>query len=93
MYIIPGKGKMITISNGEWIADLGTMTCRNYTNNIVVGFEKKGKKLMGKIKDMPIGLMEKWAALPHGEKNIENAVMEAEEVFLRAYIEQFVPPK
>ena len=76
---------MITISDGEWIADLGAMTCRNYVNSIVVVFEKKGKILTGKIKDMPFELVEKWAALPHGEKNIQNAVMEAEEVFLRAY--------
>ena len=81
---------MITISDGEWIADLRAMTCRNYINNIVVVFEKKGKMPIGKIKDIPIELMEKWAALPHGENNIKNAVMEAEEVFLRAYLENLI---
>jgi len=77
---------MVTIS--DWTADLEAMTCRNNINNIVVSFEKKGKTLIGKIKDMPIELVEKWAALPHGEENIKNAVMEAEDAFLRAYFEK-----
>jgi len=75
---------MVTITNGEWIADLGTMTCRNITNNIVVEF---GKDLNGKIKDIPMNLLTKWSADPHGERNIQKAVLEAEEVFLRAYYE------
>ena len=78
---------MITITSGEWIADLGTMTCRNINNKIVVAFEKKGKTIIGKINDMPIELMEQWAAIPHGENNIKKAVMEAEEIFLKAYFE------
>ena len=78
---------MVTIASGEWIADLRAMTCRNYINKLVVVFEKKGKALFGKINYMPMELLEKWALEPHGEKNMENAVMEAEEVFLRAYIE------
>jgi hypothetical protein len=78
---------MITIAGGNWIADLATMTCRNYANNIVVIFGKNGKTLQGKIKDIPMELFEKWAVEPNGERNIQNAVMEAEEVFLRAYFE------
>ena len=75
---------MVTITNGEWIADLRAMTCRNIINNIVVEF---GKDLNGKIKDIPMSLFTKWSADPHGERNIQKAVMEAEEVFLRAYYE------
>ena len=78
---------MITIASGEWIADLGSMTCRNITNNIVVSFEKEGKALRGKIKDIPMELFAKWAEEPQGEKKVQNTVMEAEEVFLRAYFE------
>jgi hypothetical protein len=37
--------------------------------------------------DMPMDLMERWAALPHGEQCIRQAVEEAEEVFLRALYE------
>ena len=78
---------MITIASGEWIADLGSMTCRNITNNIVVSFEKEGKVLTGKIKDIPMELFAKWAAEHGGEKKVQKAVMDAEEVFLRAYFE------
>jgi hypothetical protein len=78
---------MITIANGEWITDLGAMCCWNITTNMVVAFEKSSKKLCGKIKDMLMDLFSKWAAEPHGERKIQNAVMEAEEVFLRAYFE------
>ena len=78
---------MITITNGEWIADLGTMTCRNIANNIVVAFEKEGKILRGKLKDVPMELFSKWAMEPKGEMKVQKAVMDAEEVFLRAYFE------
>ena len=78
---------MVTIASGDWIADLGSMSCRNCINKIVVTFEKNGNVLTGKIKDIPIELMEKWAAEPQGEKHIRNTVMEAEEVFLKAYFE------
>ena len=53
----------------------------------MVGFEKQGNTLLGKIKDMPIELMAQWAKEGHGEREIQKAVMEAEEVFLRAYFE------
>jgi hypothetical protein len=80
--------EMITIAGGNWIADLATMTCKNYANNIVVVFEKNGNTLQGKIEDIPMDLFKKWAAEPEGERNIQNAVMEAEEVFLRAYFNE-----
>ena len=81
---------MVTTASSDWIADLGAMTCRNCVNNIIVAFDRNWRTLTGKIKDMPIELMEKWAAVPDGEKYIQNAVMEAEEVFLRASFENDV---
>jgi hypothetical protein len=82
-----GGKAMITITNGKWIADLGAMTCRSIENRIVVGFQRKGKTFEGKIQDMPMELLGRWAALPDGEKRIRQAVEEAEDVFLRAWIE------
>jgi hypothetical protein len=79
---------MVTITDGMWIADLGNMTCRNIENGIVVVFEKNGGLLEGKIGDMPMELMEQWAGKPNGSRHIQNAVAEAEEVFLRAYFER-----
>ena len=84
---------MITITSDEWIADVGAMMCRNVSNKIIVGFERSGKTLTGKIKDMPMELMAKWAGEPEGEMKIQKAVMEAEEVFLRAYFESDIEKK
>lgn len=78
---------MVTIAHGEWIADLGAMVCRNINNGVVVCFEKSGKTLAGKIKDMPMTIFEQWAMLKNGHKIVQRTVMEAEEVFLKAFIE------
>ena len=78
---------MIRIAQGEWIADLGAMLCRNINNGIVICFEWQGKAITGKIKDMPIELFEQWAIVRKGHKFMQKAVMEAEEVFLRAFYE------
>jgi hypothetical protein len=78
---------MVNIANGNWIADLGAMTCRNIENGAVVAFKRKGKIIEGEIKDMPIEIIERWAALPNGEERIRRMVEEAEEVFLRAWFE------
>jgi hypothetical protein len=72
---------MTAITDGKWIADLGAMTCRNIESRVVVGFQKRGKTIEGKLQDMPVDLLEKWAALECGEKHIRQAVEEAEEVF------------
>ena len=63
---------MVSIAQGEWIADLGAMVCRNINNGIVVCFEKSGKALLGKIKDMPMEVMQHWAMLKHGDRLIQN---------------------
>ena len=72
---------MVTIAQGEWIADLGAMVCRNSNNGIVVCFEKSGKAYLGKIKDMPMEVMQHWAMLKNGDRLIQKSVMEAEKVF------------
>jgi hypothetical protein len=76
---------MVTTTNSEWVADVVTMTCRNTTYNIVVLFEKLGKTLNGKIKDIPLELLNKWRIEGKGEINIRDTIMKAEEVFLQAY--------
>ena len=86
-YIIARGGEMVHIASGKWVVDLGAMTCRNYNNNTVVGFERQGDVLIGKIKDMPLELMTQWAGEPHGERKVQQAVMDAEDVFLRSYFE------
>lgn len=78
---------MVTIANDEWIADLGSKTCYNINTKMVVEFQKSGNTYIGKIRDMPIKIMSKWAKLRHGERLIKKAVEEAEEVFLRAFYE------
>ncbi len=79
---------MITITNGEWIANLQTMTCRNVLNNVIISFEMKGKFPRGKITHIPMDLLSKLAIQPDGEKAFEKMVADAEEVFLKAYFER-----
>jgi hypothetical protein len=76
--------------NKEWVADLGSMTCRNKANNITVELEKCDFLFIGKIKDIPKELEEKWAAEGDGEKLREKAVMEAETAFFWAYTEKAI---
>ena len=78
---------MINIIQGEWIADLGGKVCRNINKKITVCFERRGKTYIGKVKDMPLELMEQWAKIPDGYKLFRKTVKEAEKVYLRAYIE------
>jgi hypothetical protein len=79
---------MIRITDGKWIADLGNMSCRNIENRIAVTFTRRGKAFVGKLQDMPVELLERWAALPDGERRIRRVVEEAEDVFLRAWLER-----
>jgi hypothetical protein len=77
---------MTTSTNGEWTVDVEAMTCRNINKDIVVIFEWEGKTLIGKILDMPILLM-RWTKLPVVDLFTERIIMEAQEVFLKAYSE------
>jgi hypothetical protein len=78
---------VITTTSGEWVTDLTNMTCRNTTNNIVVLFKKVEGKLIGKIKDLPLKTVTKWAIEGQGDINIKDAVIEAEIIFFRAYLD------
>ncbi len=84
---------MITIANGEWIADLHTMTCRNILNKVIVTFEVKEQFPQGKISYIPMDLLSKLAIQPNGDKALEKMAMEAEEVFLRVYFERDIEEK
>jgi hypothetical protein len=74
---------MTTMTNGGWVADLETMSCRNTCTRMVVEFYKTGKNYIGKIKDIHIEVIENWSKLWYGDYLIKNAVMQAEEVFLK----------
>jgi hypothetical protein len=76
---------MVATANGEWVADIITMTCKNTTNNIVVVFEKNERILVGKIESIPSELEEKWVKEKQADTNINNALMEAEVIFLKEY--------
>ena len=78
---------METTASRYWIADLKTMTCKNVINEIVIGFKKLERDIIGKITYIPLVLLKEWGATPDGEKFIKNAVIEAEKVFLKAYFE------
>jgi hypothetical protein len=75
------------MTNGGWVTDLETMSCRNNSTSMVVEFNQIGKCYIGKIKDMQIEIIEKWSKLWYGDYLIKNAVMQAEEVFLNDYKE------
>jgi hypothetical protein len=79
---------MNTIENRGWIADLEAMTCRNISTRIVVEFQKAGKTYMGKIKEIPVEITERWERLWYGDRLKQNVVLIAEEEFLRAVIER-----
>jgi hypothetical protein len=76
---------MDLIESGEWIADLGAMTCRNYTWNITVAFEKQGEAIIGKMSDVPGSLIKKCGSSKNGNKVMNKILKEAEEVFLMVY--------
>jgi hypothetical protein len=82
------KGRnMISIAKGEWIVDLGAMTCRNISSKIVVAFEKQGESILAKIDYIPLITLRTWELTHEGSDNIRKVIMEAEDVFLGAYFE------
>ena len=60
---------------------------------MVIGFEKNGKTLRSKIKNIPLQLAEKWGNDPNGSKFIRKAVIEADEVFFREYFKREIEKK
>jgi hypothetical protein len=79
---------MVTVIDNEWLVDTEAMICRNNNTKIAVEFQKSGNVFIGKIKDMPVELMIKVARLKNGELLLQKTVMDAEEIFERAYFEK-----
>jgi len=55
--------------------------------------KRASRAIRGKLEDIPMELFAEWAKEPDGEKYVINTVMEAEEVFSRAYIERELEKK
>ena len=83
----------MTVNTTEkWHVDLKNLTCRNIENQMVVSFEKRGTALTGKIRNIPLELAEKWAH-PNGNNLLRKAVIEADEVFYKAYFKKQIEAK
>jgi len=78
---------MNNIPNNGWIADLETITCRNIDTGIVVIFEKKRNIFLPRIKDIPVDIFEKWVYMNNEETEKAKIIEEAEDVFMKAFIE------
>jgi hypothetical protein len=76
---------MKTEEKSEWVSDLVNMTCRNTKNNIVINFYKIEGNLIGKIKKLPMKVINEWAIEGLGRTSIKNTVIEAEIFFLKDY--------
>ena len=77
---------METVSDEEWVVDIAAMTCWNKTNNIVVVFEKHKNIVIGKIKSIPLELVNKWAKDNQGDIKIKKTIKEAEDSFMNAFL-------
>jgi hypothetical protein len=77
----------------NWLVDLSNLTCRNIETQIVIVFEKRGRALEAKIKDIPAHLMEKWAMDPNCNKYIRKTVFEADKVFFKVYFDEEIKRK
>jgi hypothetical protein len=78
---------MQTNTNMDWVINLSEKTCLNINTNIVVGFEKKGNTFAGEIRDLPDNIYDVWARNEDAASLIKNIVIEAKNVFSRAYTE------
>jgi hypothetical protein len=79
---------MLRIVDDEWLVDTEAMLCSNNLTNIVVGFEKRGETYIGKIREMPMELTTRLAKMKDGDKLLQKAVMDAEEVFNKEMFEK-----
>ena len=77
----------------KWIVDLNNLTCYNLENHMVIVFVKKGSAFVGKIKDIPVDLAEKWTREANGDKHLRNVVIEADEVFFKAFFNREIEKK
>jgi hypothetical protein len=70
----------------DWVVDITDMTCWNKSKNIVVAFENHKNIFIGKIKSIPLELVNKWTKDKQGDKNIKNVIKEAEESLMRSFL-------
>jgi hypothetical protein len=84
---------MLRIVEDEWLVDTEAMLCSNNLTNIVVGFMKNGETYTGKIKTMPMELTTRLAKMKDGDKLLQKAVMDAEEIFNKEMFEKIVERK
>jgi len=77
----------------KWFVDLKNFTCHNTENQIVITFEKKGNALCGKIKEIPLTLLNEWTQDPNIDKFIKKTLIEADEVFFKAYFTNEIEKK
>jgi hypothetical protein len=75
------------VTQGSWVAELTTMTCRHTTNNMILQFVKEGKSLKPEIKEMPKELLATVAKNPGNLSHLQDLIDEGKAVFLRAYAE------
>ena len=84
---------LTTTATEKWHVDLKNLTCLNIENNLVIAFEKQGTALAGKIKTMPLDLVQKWTFSPNGNSLLRKAVIEADEAFYKAYFNREIEEK
>jgi hypothetical protein len=84
---------MHTKQCGKWVVDLEKLTCRNTENELVIEFEKRGKMLMGTIKNIPIRLVQQWTQDKNCEADIRKELVEADEVFFKVYFAREIAVK
>jgi hypothetical protein len=75
---------MNTTVNGEWVVDLGTMSCQNNGLGVTIFFRIREKALGKKSLEMA-GM--KLICIGDKDKIPESVIKEAEKVFLTAYNE------
>ena len=72
---------MLMIVDDEWLVDTEAMLCSNSLTKIVVEFVRNGETYIGKIKDMPMELTTRLAKMKNGDKLLQKAVLDVEEIF------------
>jgi len=79
---------MQTNTNMDWVINLDDKTCLNIDTNIVVSFQKKGDAFSGEIRDLPDNIYDIWARNEDVGSLIKNIIIEAKNVFSKAYSDQ-----
>jgi len=78
---------MQTNTKKDWVINLTDRTCLNIDTNIVVSLQKKGDSFSGEIKDLPDNIYDIWARNEDVGSLIKNIIIEAKDIFSRAYTE------